>query len=75
MNTFTGLREDVDWWQPRAADYTGKIPCLVGFKQDLFETGSFLIKRGNDCRLMQSKPAAKDKIQTKTHYRVFICDN
>lgn len=70
MNTFTGLREDVDWWQPRAADYTGKIPCLVGFKRDLFETGSFLRKRGNDCRWMQSKPAAKDEIQTKTHYTV-----
>lgn len=41
---------------PTAADYVGKIPCLVGLRQDIFETGSFEIKGvlpiiANECKL------------------------
>lgn len=45
MSTFTCSGEDFNWWQLTAADYTGKILCLVGFKQDIFETRSAQMKQ------------------------------
>ena len=72
MNTFPGWGEDFNWWQLTAAGSTGKIPRLVGFKLDVFETGSFQRKWGNNGRWMQSRPVAGDKTQTKPHYGLIL---
>lgn len=54
MNTLAHSGEDLDGWQLTAANFTGKIPRLVGFKQDCDKA------QMNNGRWMQSKRTAKD---------------
>lgn len=52
---FAGFNEDLKRRRQTATESVIKIGLHGGFKQDAFETGSFLLKRGQDCKLnMQS---------------------
>lgn len=50
-NTFTGFNEDLKRRWQKATESIIKIGRHVGFKQDVLEMGSFLIKCGKDCKL------------------------